>query len=201
MSDEIRYVRIKPYSKAQGQLARRVTVGDKLFVSGEWYQMKPANAAKIADLKQDSGALYFDVMTEEQFRATAREELALAMRAAGLQGLAFQGALPEPTVRPPKSKKQKKSDFADFGKDVSDVDLKKEGVMRDNNVVMTEDVVHKALEVDDTELENDEDRESINLDAMSPSALLELCEDSGVSIPEKYSPRILKKLLRAKGIG
>jgi hypothetical protein len=150
MSEEILYVRVKPYNKATGQLAQRVTIGDKLFVSGEWYQLKAASANKIRDLKQSSGANYFDVKTEEEFHETAREELAIAMRAAGLQGLAFQNVMQEPVVRPPKQK-NKKSEFTDFSKDVADVDLSKEGVMRDNTV-LSKDVARPPVEVE----ENDE---------------------------------------------
>ena len=95
------YVRLEPFNKKTGALARRVTAGGRLFEEGQWYVLPEVWAGKLKNLKQESGASYFQLMSKADFEGTARREMAAAMTAAGIHGLAMQGVqdFPKPNVQ------------------------------------------------------------------------------------------------------
>jgi len=122
MAEADLYVRLAPYNKRLGQLARRCTLGGRTFVAGEWYTLPADWAKRLNSIRQDSGAPMFEVMDGEEFNATARREMAAAMTAAGLSGLAAQGAAEFPTVTKQKEG-PKESAFAGLDKAVGEVNM------------------------------------------------------------------------------
>jgi hypothetical protein len=117
------YVRITPYDKRAGALAERVTLGGRVFEAGQWYTLNDAWCKKIAPLKQDAGAPYFQIMDEATFHLTAQQETLAAMRAQGISGLAAHGAIPGmPTVQKQKTG-PKESSFAGMDKEADEVSL------------------------------------------------------------------------------
>ena len=173
------YVRVTPIDKARGAAAKRVVVGGKLFVAGKWYEMPSTSAAKLRSLKQSTGAPYFDVMSEEQFRETARRELAAAMTAAGLAGLAMQGAeLPKAVPAPKEGPRE--SAFAGMEETAREVDTSRA-------------VATKA----DAPAESAEPADSApNFDRMTKAQLKDWAEEHGVELPSGASAAKIRGILR-----
>jgi hypothetical protein len=173
----MQYVRVTPYNKRSGALASRVVVGGKLFQSGKWYRMPEAQAAQIAPLKQGTGAPYFEICSEEQFNETARRELAAAMAAAGLTGLAMGGAQELPKAVPAPTTGPRKSGFAGLEKKVAEVDPT------------------QPLPAEEPEAPA-EAAPPPDLDSMTKAELLNLASDLGVAVPSGASNARLRALLR-----
>lgn len=170
------YVRIVPYNKKEGALAARVCVGGKLFISGKWYRMPAEQAAKLLPLRQSTGAPYFQVLDAERFEETSRRELAAAMTAAGLDGLAMQGAQEAPRPAPPPSAGPRKGAFDGLEKSVSDVDLSQP----------------QAREREEEPPLPDEP----DIDRMTKAELLVLADQRGVKVPSGTSSARIRALLR-----
>lgn len=118
-----KYVRITPRDKRSGALAERVTVGGRVFEAGQWYTLSEKWCDKIAGLRQDGGAPYFQIMSEEQFRATAQAETLALMRAQGIAGLAAQGAIPSMPMAHTHKSGPKESAFAGLEDESEEVSM------------------------------------------------------------------------------
>jgi len=110
--DEVRYLRITPYSPKTGALAQKVCVGSQIFVQGIWYTMRTTAAARLAQLVQVSGVPYFQVCTQDQWSELARRETLAAARA---HGIPVDGPVPAPHVSAAPKRGPRVSEFADLG--------------------------------------------------------------------------------------
>lgn len=184
MGSNIRYVRVQPYNKNKGALVQRVNIDGKLFESGNWYTMPTEIAAKLGKIKQKSGANMFQICTPEDYRETSRAELSAMAVAAGLKGLALQSQeVPEPKAY--NAKREKKSELAGLGDQISDVDPTLEG-----GTMTTE-----HLNGDEPAAEED-----VDIDSMKRPQLEKFCKANNVTIPFGSSNAEIKQLLRDQGI-
>jgi hypothetical protein len=94
-----------------------------VFEAGQWYTLPIVWCDKIKHLQQESGAPYFQIMEADAFNDTARKEMMAAMQAAGLSGLAAQGALPNMPATAKHKDGPRPSAFAGMDKAVSEVAL------------------------------------------------------------------------------
>lgn len=178
---EMKFLRLTPFNKNTGALARRYCVGGKLFVEGKWYTLPARSANRLVELKQSSGAPYFQVLTQEQFQETSRNEVAAAMHAAGLAGLAMHGAdlMKTPEVKT-FSDGPRKSEFAGLDAAAKDVDVNKSGWD-----VQDSDEGEDA--VDDSESDAGATVEASegppDFSDMNRKDLLSLAQERGVDIP------------------
>lgn len=163
---ETKYVRITPFNKATGALARRYTIGGSMFVAGKWYALDAKKAQSLARLKQGSGAPVFEVMTEAVFRRTSQRDLERAMTAAGMGGLA-SAPMSAPEAQAPKTGPQA-SKFEGLDKSVKEVDLSARA----------------------------DDEASPDFDAMGRDELEELAAEQDVDIPDGASDDDIRDLLR-----
>lgn len=110
------YIRVTPFDKNTGAMARRVTVGGMLFEEERWYELDPRKAAMLRPLKQDSGAPLFQIIeTEEEWREITRRELAMAM--VGPTGAALADLFrPQKQAPSPLPKEEGKTIPSSFGK-------------------------------------------------------------------------------------
>lgn len=104
MSEETHRIRLVPYSKAKGALARRFCVGGQLFIAGRWYVVSAQHATALDELKQGTGCPYFEhVVGDQAWKNIVRKELAEAVGGPGAAALAeLAMAAPVPGA-PPKA--------------------------------------------------------------------------------------------------
>lgn len=182
------FVRVTPFDKGKGARAKRVVVGSKLFVSGKWYEMPRVAAEKLRPLRQSTGVPYFDVMSEEEFRETARREVAAAMVASGLAGLAMQGAELPRAVPPPKDG-PRTSKFAGLEAAAREVDTSR-GVLTSSDV---------TPEPDEPESESERSEGAPNFDRMTKADLKTYADEQGIEIPSGASAARIRAILRENG--
>ena len=120
---EKNYVRVTPYDKRKGALAARVTLGGRVFEAGQWYTLSPTWCQKIAPLRQESGAPYFEIMSAAVFAQTAQAETLAMMRAQGIAGLASHGAIPGMPTPRAQNTGPKTSAFAGMDAESTEVSL------------------------------------------------------------------------------
>jgi hypothetical protein len=200
MADEL-YVRVAPYDKKTGALAKRVVIGGKLFQSGNWYVIPQAQVEALLALRQSSGAPYFQACTQRQFEETARRELAAAMAAAGVSGMAMQGlTLPQPKAAPKNG--PRKSAFEGLANSVGDVDMaraeprKAVAAAAQAAVAEQADAAVAAVVAKTASEPEADDEDELGLDSLTQPELVQLAEDMGVDVPGDASAPVLRRLLK-----
>lgn len=192
MSSHDRYVRVQPYNKNTGALVMRVNIDGKLFESGNWYSMSAEVAARLAKMKQKTGASMFQVLTAEEYHETARHELSAMAVAAGLKGLALQSQqMPAPQEY---DKKAKKSNLAGLGKQVSDIDPSQVG-----GTMTTADLRGEEPEQPSEDASPIEEA-AVDISKLKRPALEAFCKENNVTIPFGSSNAEIRQLLRDQGI-
>lgn len=182
MSDQIRYVRLTPYNPRTGALCRRYTVGGRTFMEGRWYTVAANWAAKLAELKQDSGAPVFEVKSYTEYTKTAREEWEHAMRTQGALSHSPEGVQPQAPIPAPK-KGPTKGEFD--GMEAGEVgDQETLSAVQESNA----EVTSKDVSPDDEDGESEdgegepEGGDVPNLDAMTKQELLKTANEYGVEL-------------------
>lgn len=177
------FARLQPYNQKTGALCSRYTIGGRTFAAGEWYSIPESVAAPLRELEQDSGAPVFQMFTEEQFRTVAQSELAAAMQAAGLQGLAINAPLELPKVKTPKTGAVK-GKFDGLDKKIGEVDL-----------ASPASVAQAAVVKDDSD---QADVAPATLSDMDEAALLDVAEDMNLDYEPEANAEDLRSLIAAK---
>lgn len=178
-----KYVRLSPYNKKTGALARRFTIGSRTFVGGEWYVLPQSWCDKLVDLNQESGAPFFQILDEAGFRKVTQKEMVAAMTAAGLQGLALNAPIDLPKVKAPKAGPSP-SKFDGLAKESAQVDL------------ASPESVTKAQEK--VEAANEDMPSAEDVLAMDESALLDAVEDLNMDIDPEAGPDAMREAVLGK---
>jgi hypothetical protein len=194
MSSDIRYLRVTPYNKNTGSLVQRVNIDGKLFKAGNWYTVPTDVAAQLSKMRQKTGAPMFQICTTQEYRETARHELAAMAAAAGLKGLALQAQqMPEPKKV---DDAPRKSNLAGLGKQVIDVDPAEiGGTMTTAHLQPQEDASPEEIEAEES-VEN----AIPDISKMKRPELDAFCKKHDVNVPFGYSNAEVRKLLRDQGI-
>lgn len=185
-----KYVRITPYDKKSGAFCQRYVIGGRLFEGGKWYKLPADWAERVKELKQDSGAPVFQVMSEAVFEETARREMSAAMVASGLAGLAMAPAQTMPTPTEPKAGPRTGS-YKGLESAVKEVDTTTPPAPEGPSVEVKE-----VAEFEDEGEEAPEKSDKPNLDDMRKDELLALADKLGVSLPAGASTARIRALLR-----
>jgi len=177
-------IRLTPFNKRSGALARRLTIGGQLFEADRWYEVSPAVCEKLRPLLQDSGTPFFQIVTEEkEWQDIVRRELAERVGGPGAAALAAMvtSPAPEPSAPPKREGEVRKSRFDGIrAAEVSEEDAAKAAVAAMSPTPVAAQVVEQT---------KNERPEPPDWDVMTKAQVIQFAATRGIEL----DPRLVKR--------
>lgn len=204
MSTEMHRIRLVPFNKAKGALARRFCVGGQLFVEGRWYVVSAQAAAMLEPLTQSTGCPYFQcVVGDAAWTSIVRRELAEAVGGPGAAALAeLAMAPPAPSVPPKAEGETRKSRFQGLRAAEIDDATTAQAALRDVvSPAPAPPPVEAPVETTAPATEEqapDKPKEPVGLDTMNKGQLVRLAAKHGIQLDKRTLRTDMIETLRAE---